>query len=239
MHKLIWCVKLQPAERKTVPNDIRTQAIILRRTNYGESDRILNLLTPEGKISALAKSVRKEKSRLAGGIELFSVSDVVIHQGRSNLGTLTSAKMLRFYGNILLELPRLEFASSCLRKVERAAEQTDNPDYFAIMQAVLAALDQSAEMEIVKTWFAFNLARAMGEELNLITDVEGAELNSAQKYFWDGTEMALRADERGRIGSREIKLARMLWDQNLATVLRIQQVAEIILPLTDIARTLQ
>lgn len=220
-------------------NDIRTQAIILRRTNYGESDRILNLLTPAGKISALAKSVRKEKSRLAGGIELFSVSDVVVHQGHSNLGTLTSAKMLYFYGNILADLPRLEFASSCLRKMERAAEQTDNPEYFEILQAVLAALNQNTELEVIKTWFAFNLARATGEEINLFTDTNGDELDSAQKYFWDGTEMALRADQRGTIGAREIKLARILWEQSLPTILRIQQVEEIILPLADIARTLQ
>lgn len=52
-------------------NDLHTRAIVLRRTNYGETDRILNLLTPEGKKSVLAKGVRREKSKLAGGIELF------------------------------------------------------------------------------------------------------------------------------------------------------------------------
>ncbi|HRQ86596.1 MAG TPA: recombination protein O N-terminal domain-containing protein, partial [Candidatus Saccharibacteria bacterium] len=46
----------------------RTRAIILRRTNYGEADRILQLLTPEGRKSAIARGVRKEKSKLAGGI---------------------------------------------------------------------------------------------------------------------------------------------------------------------------
>lgn len=54
-----------------MPSDLRTQAIILRRTNYGESDRILGLITPHGKLSVLARGARKEKSRLAGGIELF------------------------------------------------------------------------------------------------------------------------------------------------------------------------
>ncbi len=44
-----------------MPSDLRTRAIVLRRTNYGESDRILNLLTPEGKVAVLAKGVRKEK----------------------------------------------------------------------------------------------------------------------------------------------------------------------------------
>ena len=65
-----------------MPRDVRTHALVLRRTNYGESDRILNLITPLGKFSVVAKSVRKEKSRLAGAVELFTLSDVVIHEGR-------------------------------------------------------------------------------------------------------------------------------------------------------------
>lgn len=47
--------------------DVKTLAYVMRRTNYGEADRILNLITPEGKMSAIAKGVRKEKSKLAGG----------------------------------------------------------------------------------------------------------------------------------------------------------------------------
>ena len=58
----------------------RTQAIVLRRTNFGEADRILTLLTPLGQRGAMARGVRREKSKLAGGIELFGVSDVVLQQ---------------------------------------------------------------------------------------------------------------------------------------------------------------
>ena len=58
--------------------DLRTKAIVLRRTDYGEADRILQLLTPSGKRSVIARGVRKEKSKLAGGIELFSVRGGVI-----------------------------------------------------------------------------------------------------------------------------------------------------------------
>ena len=45
----------------TIKKDIRTLGYVLKRTNYGEADRILNLITPQGKISAIAKGVRKEK----------------------------------------------------------------------------------------------------------------------------------------------------------------------------------
>lgn len=219
-----------------MPSDLRTRAIVLRRTNYGETDRILNFLTPEGKISALAKGVRKEKSRLAGGIELFSVADVVVHQGRSDLGTLTSAKMICFYNNILSDLARLELASECLRKVERISEQVDNPDYFDILRQTLFGLHQCLSPELVQTWFAFNLAKASGEEINLFADASGEALNPDLRYFWDGAESALRPDPRGTIGAPEIKLARLILSTPLATIARISRSATIAQPLEPISR---
>ena len=62
--------------------DVRTLGYVLRRTNYGEADRILNIITRQGKISAIAKGVRKSKSKLAGNIEIFSLIDFNIHQGK-------------------------------------------------------------------------------------------------------------------------------------------------------------
>ena len=87
----------------------RTRAIVLRRTNYGEADRILQLLTLEGRRSVMARGVRKEKSKLAGGIELFAVSDVVLGEGKGDLGVLTSAKLVQFYRHILEDYDRLQF----------------------------------------------------------------------------------------------------------------------------------
>ena len=63
-------------------SSITTKAIVLSRVNYGEADRIMQVLTPDsGKIGVIAKSVRREKSKLAGGIELLAVCDLVLHQG--------------------------------------------------------------------------------------------------------------------------------------------------------------
>lgn len=220
-----------------MPSDLRTRAIVLRRTNYGETDRILNLLTPEGKISALAKGVRKEKSRLAGGIELFSVADVVIHQGRSSLGTLTSARMICFYSHILSDLARLEFASESLRKVEKLSEQVDNPDYFNITNQTLAGLNQQLPSELIRAWFTLNLAKASGEEINLYTDVSGEALSPELSYFWDGAESALRADMQGPIQSQHIKLARLLPEKSLVSIAHIDDITRLITPLDPIVRS--
>lgn len=209
-------------------NDIRTHALVLRRTNYGESDRILNLITPVGKIAVLACSVRKEKSRLAGAVELFTVSDVVIHEGRGKLATLTGAKMLSFYHKILSDLALLELASTFLKKIERAAEQTDNPEFFEIVNQALSGLNDGISPELVALWFDFNLFCATGEEINLLYDIRGEKLVAKQQYTWDDIEQALSPDPQGAIGANEIKLARLILGAKLKIVASVDKVEEIL-----------
>lgn len=221
-----------------MPADLRTRAIVLRRVNYGESDRILNLLTPEGKVAALARGVRKEKSRLAGSIELFSVSDIVLHQGRGNLATLTSAKMLHFYKNIMIDMARLELASTCLKRLDIAAEQVNIPEHFSLLEQTLAAIDQGMNLDLVLAWFNLNLYRAGGDELNLMVDVNGVELSPEQRYFWDGVEGALRMHESGNLGAPEIKLARFLVTNKLALASRINNLENLVLPVLDLSKML-
>lgn len=222
-----------------MPNDLRTHAVVLRRTNYGESDRILNLLTPEGKIAVLAHGVRKSKSRLAGGIELFSMADVVIHQGRASLGTLTSAKMLEFYQNLLTDLPRLELASAALKALERATEQVDSPDYFQLLLQTLRGLNQGMNLDLVSTWFTLNLRRIGGEELNLIYDINGQKLQEDERYIWDTSESSLRVYASGDISAREIKFARFLLSNRLALAAKVEDFEQLLLPLLKIVRQLQ
>lgn len=220
-----------------MPNDLRTRAIVLRRTNYGEADRILNLLTPEGKISALAKSARKEKSRLAGGIELFSVADVVIHQGRTTLGTLTSARMLQFYSQIITDLARLELASSLLKQLNRASEQITSPEHFDLLEQSLAGLNQGVDLELVRLWSQLNLARIGGEEINLLRDTAGEKLSPDRRYNWDFAERALRPQPAGVLGASEIKLARFLLSNRLRLAANVENYATLLPALAPLAST--
>ena len=87
---------------KNMPSkDLKTVGIVLKRTNYGEADRILNVITPVGKVSVIARGVRKEKSKLAGGVEMLTLSDYVMHFGKSEMGVVTSARMVRYFGGLL------------------------------------------------------------------------------------------------------------------------------------------
>lgn len=204
-------------------NDLRTKAIILHRTKYGETDRILNLLTPEGRKSCVAKGVRKEKSKLAGGIEMFTVSDVVIHESeKTDMGILTSAKMTNSYMNIISDLDRFELGSKIIKQTNRVSENIDSPELFALVNQCFWALDKNLSRELIESYFLFNLMRISGEEVNLHRDTLGDKLAPETIYAWNSYENALAPEPRGNIRAEHIKLMRLMLTSPLETVLKVQ-----------------
>ena len=111
----------------------RLKAIVLRRTNYAEADRVLQLLTPKGRRSVIAKGVRRERSKLAGGIELLAICDVVIRSGRGDLGLLTSARLAAFYRHILEDYERMQFAYAAMKLVSTASKNIDEPEWYFVL----------------------------------------------------------------------------------------------------------
>ena len=218
--------------------DIRTNAYVLRRTNYGEADRILNLITPLGKISAIAKSVRKEKSKLAGSVEMFSLIDVNIHQGKSEFGVITSAKMIRFYDKIISDLSKMELAAFVLKKISVAAEHSDNPEFFKITDQVLSAINDGVSLELVEAWFLLNYLRASGEQVNLYRDTDGDLLTPDGEYEWDFGDDALMKRAGGRISGNEIKMMRLMISTKLLTSTKVKGSEKMIPLILHIARGL-
>lgn len=214
---------------KSMRNDTKTLAYVLRRTNYGEADRILNLITPNGKISAIAKAARKEKSKLAGGIEMFSLIELNIHQGRGEIGVVTSARMLKYYDKLLADYARMELASFILKKINQAAEGSDSEELFKITDQSLAGLNKGMDLKLVESWFLINLLKNMGEEINLYRDLDGDKLDANLHYDWDGIEQAFIKNEHGDFGANEIKLLRLMSTAGLTVVNRIKDI-ETMLP---------
>lgn len=189
---------------------LRTKAIVLRRTNYGEADRVLQLLTPDGQVSAIAKGVRREKSRLAGGIELFAISDVVVAKGRGDLGILTSSRLIEFYGRILEDYDRLQFAYESIKQIAKASGSVSEPEWFDMLAEILAALNnKSIHLGLIETRFYLRYADLMGHALNLHQDIAGARLEAGKKYTYDISEQGLRESGAGDISTDHIKLLRL------------------------------
>ena len=218
--------------------DIKTRGYVLRRTNYGESDRILNLITPEGKFAVIAKSVRKPRSKLAGGTELFTLSEFNIHLGRSELGVLTGAKMIRHHGNIVQDFAKIELAALILKRVTSASEHSDNPEYFKLIDSTFSALQRSAPLELIETWFLLNLVRATGEEINLYRDTNGAPLQATATYTWDVTESAFANSATGQYHANEIKFLRLMLSSDLPVVQRVKLTPDLLTSSLRLARIL-
>jgi DNA repair protein RecO (recombination protein O) len=200
----------------------RTQAVVLRRTNYGEADRVVQLLTPDGRRSVMARGVRKEKSKLAGGIELFAVSDVVIGEGKGDLGILTSAKLDRFYRHILEDYDRLQFGYQAIKLISRASEAVDEPEWFDLLVESLAGLDVlTIPLPLVQSWFYVRYVGLLGRELNLELDIDGAPLQADRMYRYDSGDQGLRAVTGGDISGDHIKLLRLIATRPLNVLVQV------------------
>lgn len=207
----------------------RTQAIVLRRTNYGEADRIVQLLTPEGRRSVMAKGVRKEKSKLAGGIELFAVTDVVLGEGKGSLGILTSAKLVQFYRHIMTDYDRMQFGYLAIKLVGRASETVDEPEWYDLLSETLAGLDVvTVPIDLIRSWFYVRYAGLLGRDINLDIDYEGAPLEAGQTYSYDSAEGGLRQSPNGAITSDHIKLLRLIATRPLSVLVQIGGIAELL-----------
>lgn len=208
--------------RDTHKTELKTLGYVLRRTNYGEADRILNLITPEGKFAVIARGVRREKSKLAGGVEMLTLSEYNIHQGKGEFGIVTGVKMRQHYGAIVKDFTRMELAAMILKRVARAADSADSVEYFDLVDICLKELNLGMDLSLIKGWFLLNLARVMGEEVNLYRDVDGKKLSAEQCYNWVGVEAAFACDPCGEYGVEEIKMLRLMLTNRLNVVKRVR-----------------
>ena len=203
---------------------LTTRAIILRRTNYGEADRILTILTPEhGQLAVMAKAVRRAKSKLAGGIELFAICELGLVKSSSatnGMWTLTSSRIIVFYDQLMLDYDRLQFGYEAIKQISRLSSAVDTPELYQVLAGVLASLNSRLiDLRLVKTWFSLHLARLRGSELNLLTDSNGMKLVEGVSYDYDVAEQAfVYLDDGGRYDTETIKLLRLL-SANPASIL--------------------
>ncbi len=189
----------------------KTEAIILRRTNYGEADRILNLLTPDnGKLSAIAKGVRRPKSKLAGGLELLAVCSLTIMQGKSDMGLVTSSRIKDFYGDILKEYERMQVAYDAIKKINKATETVTDAAFYNLLSDCLRYLGNlKIDWRITELWFGLQLGGLLGNDLNLNVDRDDQPLSADKRYSFDSSTGTFYSNDRGVFDSEHIKMLRL------------------------------
>jgi DNA repair protein RecO (recombination protein O) len=142
-----------------VPGPLKTEAVVLRTIRYGEADRVLHLYTRDrGKVAAMAKGVRRARTRFGGRLEPFFRLDMVLYEGRSDLLTVTSAETVAAH-------PRLREHAACLDSAARACDavgrlfDTDEPHpaVYHLLANQLTLLDREPQRATRANQLAFRL----------------------------------------------------------------------------------
>jgi DNA repair protein RecO (recombination protein O) len=131
----------------------RDQAIVLRTQKLGEADRIITLFTREhGRIKAVAKGVRRTKSRWGARLEPASHVDLQLYSGRS-LDTVTQAVSIENFGDELsLDYQRWTVASAILEAAERFTSQEHEPalqQYLLVVGSLKALAHETYDASLI------------------------------------------------------------------------------------------
>jgi DNA repair protein RecO (recombination protein O) len=123
---------------------VKTEAVVLRSIRYGEADRILHLFTLErGRVGAIAKGARRTRSRFGGRLEPFSHVELLLHEGRGDLMTVTGADLLRSHDASRTDGYRLAVGHIGLEAVLRLFLEHDaSPQAFHALTRCLDLLDE-------------------------------------------------------------------------------------------------
>jgi DNA repair protein RecO (recombination protein O) len=138
---------------------VKTEAVVLRSLRFGEADRILHLYTPgRGRVGAIAKGVRRARSRFGGRLEPFSHVALVLHEGRSDLLTVTAADTVRPHARLHDDAGAIDAASRACDAVGRLFETTEpHPEVFHLLLNELALLDTDTSRATHANQLAFRL----------------------------------------------------------------------------------
>src|SRR5207237_6213194 len=125
---------------------VKTEAVVLRSIRYGEADRILHLYTPaRGRVGAIAKGVRRARSRFGGRLEPFFRLRIELHEGRGELLTVTGAQTVDAHPHLRGDARALDAAARACDAVSRLFETNEpHPAVFNLLCRALSLLDEHA-----------------------------------------------------------------------------------------------
>jgi DNA repair protein RecO (recombination protein O) len=190
------------------------KAIVLSRTNYGERDRVITLIGKDsGKITVFAKGVRAQKSRLAAGIELLSISDVTFIEGKTDLKTLTSSRLIKHFDLLAGNMEQMNQAFSAIKAINKLAEDGGGNEYFDLLAAYFEALnDKSYDSQIAELWLNVRLLSVAGTIPRTDSDIPEGKIEPMFSFDHDRQEFLYHPE--GQYSVNDIKLIKILASQS-------------------------
>lgn len=168
----------------------KSEAVVLRRMEFGESDYLLTLYMPnQGKVKAIAKGVRKPTNRRTGHLELYTRTHLVLNQGRE-LHIITQAETLEAYLPLQQDLDRTLYASHFVEMLDQFALEGEvlPAAYDLIINGLAWLCEPDADLRLAARYYEFQLLRVMGYEPSLFECVVSGETLPAQDHYFSVVE---------------------------------------------------
>lgn len=167
----------------------RTEGIILRRTDWGEADRLITLFTPElGKLRVLAPGARKPQSRKSGHLELFTQGEYVLARGRT-FDKITQAETRAYFAGLRETLDRTALASAAAELVDRAlGEHDENAPLYDLLLATLGWIAAEPDPLLALRYFEVQALGLLGYQPQLHACVRCDEPLEPVDQFWSVEE---------------------------------------------------
>ncbi len=150
------------------PRLYHTEAIVLRQRRLGDADKICVLFTPQrGRIEAVAKGVRRPKSKLAGHLEPLTRSSLLIASGRS-LDIITQAETIDAFAPLHDDIDRLSRGLYVAELVDRFTDTApDVGELYRLLGGALERLNESRGLDLIVRWFEMRLLVDQGVQPRL------------------------------------------------------------------------
>lgn len=149
-------------------NIVKSRGIIIKTQDYKENDKLIWIFTEEfGKISAIAKGARKNKSKLFSSTLPFCFGEYILYKGR-NLYTLNEGRIIDSFQDILNEYETLIYGSYFNELIDISMEEEKNPQLFKdLIKTFYIMRNKAIDLEILARAFEIKLLQATGYGINL------------------------------------------------------------------------
>jgi len=204
----------------------RSEAIVMRRTDFGEADRLLTLYGREqGKFRAVAKGARKPQSRKTGHVELFMRTQFMLAEGR-DLPIVTQAEMVDAYPALREDLVRTTYASYAVELLDRfAPDEEKNPRLYDLLAAALSWFTTSDNLLMAARTYELRLLTIAGFQPQLFHCVRCLDPIQEQDQFFSAELGGIlcpncrEGDRKARpISAAAVKVLRYLQSRDWKTV---------------------
>lgn len=164
---------------------IRTEAIVLRHKNWGEADRMLWLYTRKiGKVQAIAKGIRKIRSRKAGHLEPFTHTNLLMARSRSFL-IITQAETIDAFLNIRDDLLRVGYAAYVIELLDRFTyDEDENQLLYRLLKETLSRIDNENDPNLPVRYFEIQLLDLLGYRPELTNCANCESLIEAEDQYF-------------------------------------------------------